>query len=102
MWPRKETIYSRGKSRLQQIEVEVSHHLPQRPTPDGSEESPYEQLPEPWVEKTDPASGRSYYINPETRVTTRQRPPAAANSSLSDVWVEKTDPASGRRHLCQP
>ena len=50
------------------------------------------------MEKTDPASGRSYYINPETRVTTWQRPPAAANSSLSDGWMEKADPASGRRY----
>ena len=59
----------------------------------------------PWVEKTDPKSGRTYYLNPTTKETTWNRPTAtpssaaeAAPTSASVEWVEKKDPKTGRSY----
>ena len=49
-------------------------------------------LPAGWEEKTDPASGKKYYVNRERKVTQWERP-----GSLPP-WEEKTDPASGRKY----
>lgn len=39
-----------------------------------------QQLPAPWVERTDPASGKVYFVNRETKETTWTRPQGAAST----------------------
>jgi hypothetical protein len=63
----------------------------------------------PWVEKTDLKTGKTYYVNRQTKETTWTRPPdidassvpASVDVSAQDAvpltpWVEKSDPKSGR------
>lgn len=57
-----------------------------------------------WSERVDPTSGKTYYVNRETKQTTWQRPPeldvasvvSPASSTSDSQWVAKTDPASGK------
>lgn len=59
-------------------------------------------LPPPWRMEHDPASGRPFYVNPQTRETRWERPsavPAPAPEPaalLTDDWQPQVDPKTGR------
>lgn len=63
-----------------------------------------------WVEKVDSKSGKTYFLNRQTKETTWTRPPelaastppekaqSASTSPLPDPWVAKTDSTSGKTY----
>mmetsp|Transcript_8767 Transcript_8767/g.19452 ORF Transcript_8767/g.19452 Transcript_8767/m.19452 type:complete len:317 (-) Transcript_8767:47-997(-) len=53
-------------------------------------------LPPGWAEHLDPASGKPYFHNTSTGVTTWERPAGTPASALPPGWQEHIDPTSGK------
>jgi len=56
-------------------------------------------LPAGWSSRTDPKTGRTYYLNNITKTTTWKRPQApqvVINNGLPAPWIAHKDPATGK------
>ncbi|CUG94048.1 Hypothetical protein, putative, partial [Bodo saltans] len=87
------------------------HDTPNRQREDNSQpDVSASNVPEPWIEKVDPASKRHFYYNPITKETTwtmpaakssqvlaaDQRRPDANATTSGGQWLEKMDASSGK------
>jgi len=57
-------------------------------------------MAEDWAEHVDPASGRTYYYNSHTQVTSWDKPAELGGEvAVNDRWQCLTDPGSGREYF---
>lgn len=72
----------------------------QQQTPVAVSEPSPAGLPEGWTEHLDPGSGRTYYYNASTGVTSWDRPAPTAQKAMpaESDWTENIDPATGNKY----
>jgi len=86
------TFYANHVTRVTQWEPPAGWNSSKRPSPKNNSTNSNNNLPEGWEEMKDPGSGRSFYVDHDSQVTTWTRP--TTRSSSAAAAAAATTPAT--------